>query len=76
VATQPKTNQRTTNQRKTNQSKAKQTAEDRDALLAKIKTDFDERLATVASDPRQWVTFIDQVALFGLPATAWATNCC
>ncbi len=60
VATQPKTNQSTTNQRKT-----KQTAEERDALLARIKTDFDERLATIASDPQQWVTFIDQVALFG-----------
>ncbi|WP_204007454.1 ArdC family protein, partial [Virgisporangium aurantiacum] len=27
--------------------------------------DFDERLARIASDPRQWVTFIEQVAAFG-----------
>jgi hypothetical protein len=40
-------------------------AKDRDALLAKIKEDFDDRLAQLASDPRQWVTFIDQVAVFG-----------
>ncbi len=44
---------------------AKQTKEERDALLAKIKADFDERLAKIASDPQQWVTFIDQVAIFG-----------
>jgi len=70
VATQPKTTQpraeqSTTKQSTAKQSKAKQSAEERDALLDKIKTDFDERLATIASDPQQWVTFIDQVALFG-----------
>jgi antirestriction protein ArdC len=45
--------------------KPKQTKEERDALLAKIKADFDERLARIASDPAQWVTFIEQVAVFG-----------
>lgn len=43
----------------------KQANEERDELLAKIKADFDERLARIASDPRQWVTFIEQVAVFG-----------
>src|SRR5207247_1973523 len=52
-------------QSKAEQGKAQQAAEERDALLDKIKADFDQRLATIASDPRQWVTFIDQVALFG-----------
>lgn len=47
------------------QRKAKQTEQEREALLAKIKADFDERLAKIASDPRQWVTFIEQVAVFG-----------
>jgi hypothetical protein len=75
VATQPKTKQRKTKQSKANQretgpstaeqGKAAQAAQERNALLDKIKADFDERLATIASDPRQWVTFIDQVALFG-----------
>lgn len=41
------------------------TTEERDAFLAKIQTDFDERLATIAADPQQWVTFIEQVAVFG-----------
>ena len=36
-----------------------------EAFLAQIKADFDERLARIASDPAQWVTFIDQVAVFG-----------
>ena len=75
MAAQPRTKQRKTSQRKTSQrktgpskaeqSKAQQAAEERNALLDKIKADFDERLATIASDPQQWVTFIDQVALFG-----------
>ncbi len=44
---------------------AKQSKEEREAFLAQIKADFDERLARIASDPQQWVTFIDQVAVFG-----------
>jgi len=31
----------------------------------KSRPDFDERLAKIASDPRQWMTFIEQVAVFG-----------
>jgi hypothetical protein len=46
-------------------AEGKQNTLERDALLAKIKADFDERLARIASDPAQWVTFIEQVAVFG-----------
>jgi hypothetical protein len=45
--------------------KSTQTAEERDKFLAKIKADFDERLARIAADPAQWVEFIEQVAAFG-----------
>ncbi|MEU5934519.1 ArdC family protein [Micromonospora sp. NPDC047187] len=38
---------------------------DRDGLLAKIKADFDDRLARMAADPAQWIEFIDHVAAFG-----------
>ncbi|MET7396303.1 hypothetical protein ABZS66_22760 [Dactylosporangium sp. NPDC005572] len=38
---------------------------DRDALLAKIKADFDARLARMAAEPAQWIEFIDRVAVFG-----------
>ncbi|MEU7874269.1 ArdC family protein [Dactylosporangium sp. NPDC049140] len=41
------------------------TDEEREALLAKIKADFDQRLASIASDPHQWVRFLEQVAVFG-----------
>lgn len=44
---------------------ATQTKQEREAFLATIKADFDERLAKIAADPQQWVTFIDQVAVFG-----------
>jgi hypothetical protein len=44
---------------------ATQTKQERDAFLAQIKADFDERLAKFAADPQQWLTFIDQVAVFG-----------
>ena len=44
---------------------AKQSTEERDEFLAKIKADFDERLARIAADPSQWVEFIEQVAAFG-----------
>lgn len=52
-------------QTKAKRGKAKQSDQEREALLAKVKADFDERLATIASDPAQWVTFIEQVAAFG-----------
>ena len=57
------------------QRKAKLTKDERDALLAKIKADFDERLARIASDPAQWVTFIDQVAVFGARYVARHRRC-
>jgi N-terminal domain of anti-restriction factor ArdC len=70
VATQPRPEQGKAEQGKAERGKAergkaKESVQERDALLEKIKADFDERLATIASDPREWVTFIDQVALFG-----------
>ncbi|GAA4731790.1 ArdC family protein [Phytohabitans rumicis] len=40
-------------------------AEDRAELLAKIKADFDARLAAMAAEPARWVEFIDRVATFG-----------
>jgi hypothetical protein len=42
-----------------------QSTEERDEFLAKIKADFDARLARIAADPAEWVEFIDQVAAFG-----------
>ena len=45
--------------------KSAQSAEERDEFLAKIKADFDERLARIAADPVQWVEFIERVAAFG-----------
>jgi hypothetical protein len=48
--------------------KASKTAtgtEDRAELLAKIKADFDARLAAMAAEPARWVEFIDHVATFG-----------
>jgi hypothetical protein len=44
---------------------AKQSKEEREAFLAQIKADFDDRLARIAGNPQQWVTFIEQVAVFG-----------
>ncbi|WP_090803798.1 ArdC family protein [Asanoa ishikariensis] len=34
-------------------------------MLAKIKADFDARLAAMAARPAQWMEFMDQVATFG-----------
>ncbi|GAA0477592.1 hypothetical protein Aca07nite_72110 [Actinoplanes capillaceus] len=39
--------------------------QEHDPFLQKIKTDFDARLAALASDPARWVEFIEQVAVFG-----------
>src|SRR5258705_1148058 len=39
--------------------------DDRAELLAKIKADFDARLARMAAEPAQWIEFIDHVATFG-----------
>ncbi|WP_410814854.1 hypothetical protein [Micromonospora sp. 067-2] len=54
--------------RATNSRKAEQSGRgdgDRAELLAKIKADFDARLARMAADPAQWIEFIDHVATFG-----------
>ncbi len=40
-------------------------AEERDELVAKIKQDFDDRLARIAQQPDEWVTFIESVVQFG-----------
>lgn len=37
----------------------------REAQVAEIKARFDERLAQIASNPDEWVTFLDTVAHFG-----------
>lgn len=40
-------------------------AVERDELIAKIKQDFDDRLARIAEQPDEWVTFIESVVQFG-----------
>ena len=39
--------------------------DDYTAVLAGIKTDFDQRLARMADQPEQWVRFLEQAATFG-----------
>ncbi|GIJ34998.1 ArdC family protein [Micromonospora sediminimaris] len=41
------------------------TAEQRDAFLERSKAEFDARLARLAADPTEWVTFIEEAAVFG-----------
>ncbi|MGC5054950.1 ArdC-like ssDNA-binding domain-containing protein [Micromonospora sp. DT48] len=41
------------------------TAEQRDAFLERTKAEFDARLARLAADPAEWVTFIEEAAVFG-----------
>ncbi|MFY1577370.1 ArdC family protein [Verrucosispora sp. WMMD703] len=41
------------------------TAEQRDALLERTQAEFDARLARLAADPTEWVTFIEEAAIFG-----------
>ncbi|MEU1969671.1 ArdC-like ssDNA-binding domain-containing protein [Micromonospora sediminicola] len=48
-----------------NSPRAGRGGDDRADLLAKIKADFDARLARMAAEPAQWVEFIDHVATFG-----------
>lgn len=45
--------------------KAQAPDQDRAELLEKIKADFDARLAKMAADPAEWVSFIETVATFG-----------
>lgn len=42
-----------------------QSEQERAAFLEEIKADFDARLAKLAADPKQWVTFLETVAEFG-----------
>ena len=52
----------------TNSPKARRSGSsdgDRGELLAKIKADFDARLAAMAAEPAQWIEFIDHAATFG-----------
>ncbi|WBB52404.1 ArdC family protein [Verrucosispora sp. WMMD573] len=41
------------------------TAEQRDAFLERTQAEFDARLARLAADPTEWVTFIEEAAVFG-----------
>ncbi|MDG4795422.1 ArdC family protein [Micromonospora sp. WMMD1082] len=41
------------------------TAEEREAFLERTKAEFDARLARIAADPSEWVTFIEEAAIFG-----------
>ncbi|MET8358837.1 ArdC-like ssDNA-binding domain-containing protein [Micromonospora sp. NPDC005171] len=53
------------NTRTTSETSPDNNDSDRDGLLAKIKADFDDRLARMAADPARWIEFIDHVAVFG-----------
>jgi hypothetical protein len=46
-------------------ARSKMSDEERAELLESIKTDFDARLAKLAADPAEWVTFLETVAEFG-----------
>jgi hypothetical protein len=51
------------------QKSAQESAQQREELIEAIKADFDERLARLAADPAEWVTFIETVAGFGAQYT-------
>lgn len=46
-------------------ARKKQSEQERTELLDAIKADFDARLARLATDPAEWVTFLETVAEFG-----------
>jgi hypothetical protein len=50
-------------------ARSRKSTQEHDELLDKIKADFDARLAKLAADPAQWVTFIETVASFGAQYT-------
>jgi hypothetical protein len=50
-------------------AKSRKSEQEREELLDKIKADFDARLAKLAADPAEWVTFIETVAAFGAQYT-------
>lgn len=50
-------------------AKSQKSEQEHAELLDKIKADFDARLAKLAADPAEWVTFIETVATFGAQYT-------
>lgn len=50
-------------------ARSEQSEQERAAFLEEIKADFDTRLARMAADPKQWVTFLETVAEFGAQYT-------
>jgi len=50
-------------------ARSKQSEQARAELLEAIKADFDDRLARLATDPAEWVTFLETVAEFGAQYT-------
>lgn len=50
-------------------AKSRTSEQERSELLGKIKADFDERLAKLAADPSEWVSFMETVADFGAQYT-------
>jgi hypothetical protein len=50
-------------------ARKKQSEQERTEFLDAIKADFDARLARLAADPDEWVTFLETVAEFGAQYT-------
>jgi hypothetical protein len=50
-------------------ARSEQSEQERAAFLEEIKADFDTRLARMAADLQQWVTFLETVAEFGAQYT-------
>ena len=50
-------------------ARSKMSDEEYTEFLESIKTDFDDRLARLAADPKEWVTFLETVAEFGAQYT-------
>jgi hypothetical protein len=50
-------------------ARSRQSEQERAELLEAIKADFDDRLARLATDPDEWVTFLETVAEFGAQYT-------
>lgn len=51
------------------QKSEQESAQEREEFIEKLKADFDDRLARLAADPAEWVTFIETVASFGAQYT-------
>ena len=50
-------------------ARSQKSEQERAELLEKIKADFDARLAKLAADPAEWVSFIETVVSFGAQYT-------